>query len=338
MQLARIEMWDPNGLNDHPLNAQIYGDEVDAELVESIRTSGVLVPLTVTSDLTVISGHRRRKAAIAAGLSEVPCIVQPIDDPDLLERALIESNRQRTKTNEQRAREAARLLDIEKRLAAKRVELSQAKPGEQIGRKGVKPVSPPTKPEENADSGKSRERIGKVVGMSGPTVTAAVEVVQKIDEAKAAGDTTKAEKLTATLNTKGVKPALREARQPAPVSEEDEDGNIDGEADLRDDEDAVTEAIEAGKEFDRINRDVRAIIRRIKELAKQPCGAFLDENKLQEIEHKFDNALSALAGAKPYARCPYCLGAGCHTCRKSGCVTRMIFDNAPEAKRKAVKP
>lgn len=334
--LAKIEMWDPRGLNDHPSNVEIYGDEIDETLVESVRANGVIQPLIVTSSLTVVSGHRRKRAAIAAGLSEVPCIIYPGDDPDRVEWSLIESNRQREKTTEQRAREAARLLEIEKRLAAKRKEATQAVPGEQVGRKEVKPVSPPTKPEENADSGKSRERIGKVVGMSGPTVSAAVEVVHKIDAAKAAGDTETAAKLTETLNTRGVKPALREARQPAPAEDD-----IAGEMDLRDDEpgqdDRVEQSLQLGKEFDRLNREVRASIRAIRELSTKPGGVWLDGNKLQEIEDKIGNGLSAFLGAKPYEACPYCVGKGCQGCRQSGYVTRMMFDNAPERMRKAVR-
>lgn len=328
-----IEQRDPRSLKNHLVNIEIYGTHPVDEFVASVRAHGVLVPLTITANGTVISGHSRRQAAIIAGLETVPCIVSPLTDPDEIERALIESNRQREKTNEQRAREAARLLTIEERLALKRRE-------QNLKRGGTVPevVTVPLREnaEENVDFGKTRDKIGKVVGMGGRTVARAVEVVAKIDEAKALGDEATASKLTRTLNEKGVAPALREARKDhkrhSDVTGEDTGFAHGGKNTGR----QIDESLALGKEFDQINREVRASIRRMKELGQKPGGAFLDPNKLQEIEDKLGNGLSAFLGAKPYQRCPYCGGPGCKGCRMSGVVTRMIFDNAPEARRKAV--
>lgn len=50
-----------------------YGDIV--ELAESIREKGIIVPLIVAKDGTLIAGHRRYKAAKSIGLEEVPVIV-----------------------------------------------------------------------------------------------------------------------------------------------------------------------------------------------------------------------------------------------------------------------
>lgn len=339
---SQIELRDPRSLKNHLVNIEIYGTHPSDEFVRSVAQHGVLVPLTITADGTVISGHSRRQAAIMAHVELVPCVVSPLTDPDEIEQALIESNRQREKTNEQRAREAARLFAIEERLAAKRQKVTQAKAGEKAAQGGGN-VATTLKQGENADFGKTRDKVGKVVGMGGRTVEAAVQVVQKIDEAKAQGDEAKATKLTRTLNEKGVAPALREAR-----SDHKPSGNAttavadEAEGDLftlEDDEPGlpIEESLALGKEFDRINREVRALIRQMKELGTKPGGAFLNPNKLQEIEDKIGNGLSAFLGAKPYERCPYCLGTGCKGCHESGIVTRMIFDNAPEAKRKAVR-
>jgi len=53
----------------------------DAELNASVREHGILEPLLCTPNpdgtFTIISGHRRHKAAIAAGLTEVPVVVRP---------------------------------------------------------------------------------------------------------------------------------------------------------------------------------------------------------------------------------------------------------------------
>jgi len=64
------------------------------ELVASIERVGVLEPLLVRRAETgyqIISGERRYRAARAAELGEVPCIVMDIDDQRALEVALIEN-------------------------------------------------------------------------------------------------------------------------------------------------------------------------------------------------------------------------------------------------------
>jgi ParB family chromosome partitioning protein len=71
---------------------QSFGD-LD-ELVASIHNVGVLEPLLVrqsSAGFEIISGERRYRAARAAGLEEVPCIVLDVDDAEVLEIALIEN-------------------------------------------------------------------------------------------------------------------------------------------------------------------------------------------------------------------------------------------------------
>jgi ParB-like chromosome segregation protein Spo0J len=70
------------------------GDAVTAAFVESVRQFGVLQPLLVTargSRYRIISGRRRLAGAVAAGLREVPCLVQHVDD-DGAERMAQASN------------------------------------------------------------------------------------------------------------------------------------------------------------------------------------------------------------------------------------------------------
>ena len=64
------------------------------ELVASIQRVGILEPLLVrraASGYQIISGERRFRAARAAQLEEVPCIVLDVDDARALEIALIEN-------------------------------------------------------------------------------------------------------------------------------------------------------------------------------------------------------------------------------------------------------
>lgn len=64
------------------------------ELTASIREKGVLEPLLVKPMMgrwMIIAGERRWRAAIAAGLHEVPCIEMDVDDSAVAEIALIEN-------------------------------------------------------------------------------------------------------------------------------------------------------------------------------------------------------------------------------------------------------
>lgn len=96
-----------------PENDEIYrpvdpGDKEILALAESIREFGVKVPLVITEDNYILSGHRRHAAARLAGLTSVPCQHEPIrrtDDHDGFVRLLREYNRQREKTFDERLRE-----------------------------------------------------------------------------------------------------------------------------------------------------------------------------------------------------------------------------------------
>jgi hypothetical protein len=64
------------------IDATSPGDAVSQAFVESVRRFGVLQPLLVSargSGYRVIAGRRRLAAALAAGLREVPCLVQHVD-------------------------------------------------------------------------------------------------------------------------------------------------------------------------------------------------------------------------------------------------------------------
>lgn len=72
------------------------------ELTESVRSVGILQPVvarkrddgdTVRRGLKfeVVFGHRRREAAIRAGLDSVPCLVREYDDDQVLEAQIVEN-------------------------------------------------------------------------------------------------------------------------------------------------------------------------------------------------------------------------------------------------------
>ena len=51
-------------LKENPLSRAIYGDETDVDdLAKSLKETGQLTPLLIKPDGTILSGHRRYRAA-----------------------------------------------------------------------------------------------------------------------------------------------------------------------------------------------------------------------------------------------------------------------------------
>ncbi len=79
-----------------------FEQEALEELAESIRIHGVIQPITVRKSgyekYEIISGERRTKASILAGLKEIPAFIRLANDQEMLEMALIE-NIQREELN-----------------------------------------------------------------------------------------------------------------------------------------------------------------------------------------------------------------------------------------------
>lgn len=201
---------DPKNLKNHLLNIKLYGDKPDQELKKLIEENGVLEPIVVTPDNTIISGHRRNQCAKMLGLKEVPVIIrQDLTDPLEIEKTLILSNKQREKTTELKAREYQRLKEIE---------AEQAKLRQKTCNSSTKAL-PENLPEARGDS---RDLAAKEVGMSGKTAEKASKVVEKIDELEEAGEVEEAAELRETLN-KSVSGAARkiapEKPKPKPFQE-----------------------------------------------------------------------------------------------------------------------
>jgi ParB family chromosome partitioning protein len=65
-----------------------------SELIASVREKGVLEPILVRpldGRFQIVAGERRYRAAIEAGLDEIPCIVRETSDAETMEIALIEN-------------------------------------------------------------------------------------------------------------------------------------------------------------------------------------------------------------------------------------------------------
>lgn len=89
-RMVAIERLEPN-----PGQPRVDFGEIE-ELVGSIREKGVLEPLLIRPSevggrYMIISGERRFRAALEAGLIEVPCIEMDVDECEVAEIALIEN-------------------------------------------------------------------------------------------------------------------------------------------------------------------------------------------------------------------------------------------------------
>lgn len=72
-----------------------FDEQALDELRESIRTLGVIQPITVKKEESgkyiIISGERRWRASQLAGLNTIPAYIREVDDQTLLEMAIVEN-------------------------------------------------------------------------------------------------------------------------------------------------------------------------------------------------------------------------------------------------------
>ena len=98
-QLEKVETLNPAEISDFPNHPfKVKQDEAMAEMVDSIRKYGVLVPALVRpkedGGYEMVAGHRRKFAAALAELTEIPCIVRNLTD-DEATIIMVDSNLQR---------------------------------------------------------------------------------------------------------------------------------------------------------------------------------------------------------------------------------------------------
>ncbi|MCD8072079.1 MAG: ParB/RepB/Spo0J family partition protein [Alistipes sp.] len=101
------------------------------ELADSIRTLGVIQPVTVKKEpdgmFTIISGERRWRASRLAGLESVPAYIREVDDQTLHEMALVENIQRQDLNPMEVALSLQRLVD--------ECDLTQESLSERVGKK-----------------------------------------------------------------------------------------------------------------------------------------------------------------------------------------------------------
>jgi ParB-like nuclease domain len=150
---------------ENPMNREIYGEEDPfqfAELIEKIKASGYIKPLVINRNYLLLSGHRRYRAALQLGRTEVEVEMFKGDDDKELE-ILLNENAFREKTTLQKVREAEFYHQIEEKKAEERQFFG-------------------TNLTANLQYGETNAIVGEKIGMSARSYHDARKVVQKIDE------------------------------------------------------------------------------------------------------------------------------------------------------------
>lgn len=98
-QLEKVVMLNPADISDFPNHPfKVKQDEAMAEMADSVKQYGVLVPALVRpkadGGYEMVAGHRRKCAATLAGITEMPCIVRNLTD-DEATIIMVDSNLQR---------------------------------------------------------------------------------------------------------------------------------------------------------------------------------------------------------------------------------------------------
>ena len=127
---SRVQYLPINQIRPNPQQPRRHFDVAALEeLAESIRTYGILQPLTVrrvSGCYELVAGERRWRAARIAQLREVPCLVAQVDEADSALLALIENLQRRDLDYWEEAEAIAKLIS--------RYHLSQEQAAQKIGK------------------------------------------------------------------------------------------------------------------------------------------------------------------------------------------------------------
>ena len=139
------------------------------------------------------------------GIEEVNVEVVDLGSPEEEIRYLVLNNKQRDKTNEQKAKEAKALKEVESKLANMRIRSTQ---NNNTGKEIAAVANSPQQVK-----GKARDIVAKNVGFrSGRETERAIKAIDKIEELKEEGRTEEAELIRGALNNGRISSAEELAR------------------------------------------------------------------------------------------------------------------------------
>ena len=175
-KVMELPVSDLHPFKNHPF--KVLDDDKMRDTVQSIREHGVLVPVLVRpqSDggYEIVSGHRRHRACLLAGIETIPAIVREMDD-DAAILVMVDSNMQRERILPSERAWAYRMkLEAIKRQGA-RTDLSSG----QLGPKSGAQRSNAIVAEQAGESVKQLQRFIRLTELIPP-------LLDKVDERKIA--------------------------------------------------------------------------------------------------------------------------------------------------------
>ena len=162
-RIYEIELSKIRPFPDHPY--QVKDDDAMNELVDSIKTNGLISPIMVRKldddHYELIAGHRRKRAFELAGMEKIPCRICEMSRDEAV-IAMVDSNLQRDE-----------ILPSEKAFAFRmRLEAMNRRPG-----RPAKGNSTPVVSEK-----RTNEKLGEIVGESREQIRRYVRLTELISE------------------------------------------------------------------------------------------------------------------------------------------------------------
>lgn len=179
-QLEKVVTLNPAEISDFPNHPfKVKQDDAMAEMVESVRKYGVLVPALVRpkedGGYEMVAGHRRKFAAALAELTEIPCIVRNLTDDEAI-IVMVDSNLQREKILPSEKAFAYKMkLDAMKRQAGRPSKENSATLLQNYGGKTSREILA-------EQAGESHEQIRKYIRLT----LLIPEILQMVDDGKVA--------------------------------------------------------------------------------------------------------------------------------------------------------
>ncbi len=159
--VREIPLGEISDFPNHPF--QVKMDESMADMAESVKQYGVLVPALVREKpeggYEMIAGHRRKMASELAEKKEIPCIVRNLTDDEAI-IIMVDSNLQREQILPSEKAFAYKMkLDAMKRQQGYRSDLTSATPLQKSGKKSSREILA-------EQAGESHEQIRKYIRLT----------------------------------------------------------------------------------------------------------------------------------------------------------------------------
>ena len=162
-QLEKVVTLNPADISDFPNHPfKVKQDEAMAEMVDSVKQYGVLVPALVRpkadGGYEMVAGHRRKFAAALAELTEIPCIVRNLTD-DEATIIMVDSNLQRETISPMERAQAYKMKLEALKHQGKRVDLTCDQVGHKLdSKKSIQKVA--------EDAGESKTQVQRYIRLT----------------------------------------------------------------------------------------------------------------------------------------------------------------------------